>query len=182
MNERGIGIFLEKIAYSAPRTISYTFTRLMLFLRIYLSLILTAAALLAAGLTPPSRAADIRDRVVKETILDEQIALFCKMRCVGNQSEGTLKTLTLDPIDKNNYAVFGIAALRNRHVLSEYTVYDHTVYVSSHGTLDSRTCKLKVDDAKVDNDYNGIFTSLLRSESDVIGKTFTVPDCRKFIN
>ena len=149
--------------------------------RITASLILAAAALLAAG-SSPSLAVDIRDRVVKETILDEQIALFCKLRCVGNQSEGTLKTLTLEPIGKNNYAVFGIAALRNRHVLSEYTVYDHTVYVSSHGTLDSRTCKVKVEDAKVDNDYNGIFTSLLRSESDVIGKIFTVPDCRKFID
>jgi len=153
----------------------------MLFTRIFLSFILTAAALLTAA-PSASRAADIRDRVIKETILDEQIALFCKMRCVGNKSVGTLKTLTLEPIDKNNYAVFGIAALRNRHVLSEYTVYDHTVYVSSHGTLDSRTCKVKVDDAKVDNDYNGIFTSLLRSEGDVIGKTFTVPDCRKFID
>ena len=153
----------------------------MHFTRIFLSFILTAAALLTAA-PSASRAADIRDRVIKETILDEQIALFCKMRCVGNKSAGTLKTLTLEPIDKNNYAVFGIAALRNRHVLSEYTVYDHTVYVSSHGTLDSRTCKIKVEDAKVDNDYNGIFTSLLRSESDVIGKTFTVPDCRKFID
>jgi hypothetical protein len=154
----------------------------MFFARIFVLPILTAAAVLTAGLTPLSHAADIRDRVIKETILDEQIALFCKMRCVGNKSEGTLKTLTLEPIDKDNYAVFGIAALRNRHVLSDYTVYDHTVYVSSHGTLDSRTCKIKVEDAKVDNDYNGIFTSLLRSESDVIGKTFTVPDCRKFIN
>lgn len=154
----------------------------MLFTRTFLSFILTAAALLVAGLPIPSHAADIRDHVIKETILDEQIALFCKLRCVGNQSEGTLKTLTLEPIDKNNYAVFGIAALRNRHVLSDYTVYDHTVYVSSHGTLDSRTCKMKVEDAKVDNDYNGIFTSLLRSESDVIGKVFTVPDCRQFID
>ncbi|HML96785.1 MAG TPA: hypothetical protein PKC29_15300 [Thermodesulfobacteriota bacterium] len=153
----------------------------MLLTRFSLTLILAAAALLTAS-SAPSRAADIRDKVIKETILDEQIALFCKMKCVGNQSEGTLKTLTLEPIDKDNYAVFGIAALRNRHVLSEYTVYDHTVYVSSHGTLDSRTCKVKVQDARVDNDYNGIFTSLLRSESDVIGKTFAVPNCRKFID
>jgi len=150
--------------------------------RFSLTFILAAAALLTTFPAAPSRAADVRDRVIKETILDEQIALFCKMRCVGNRSEGTLKTLTLEPIDKDNYAVFGIAALRNRHVLSDYTVYDHTVYVSSHGTLDSRTCRVKVEDASVDNDYNGIFTSLLRSESDVIGKTFTVPDCRKFID
>jgi hypothetical protein len=40
---------------------------------------------------------------------------------------------------------------------------------------------LRVDDAKVDNDYNGIFTEMLRSESDVIGKSFKIPDCRRFI-
>ena len=154
----------------------------MFFARIFVLPILTAAAVLTAGLTPLSHATDIRDRVIKETILDEQIALFCKMRCVGNKREGTLKTLTLEPIDKDNSPVFGTAAPRNRHVLSDYTVYDHTVYVSSHGTLDSRTCKIKVEDAKVDNDYNGIFTSLLRSESDVVGKIFAVPDCRKFID
>jgi hypothetical protein len=125
-------------------------------------------------------AKDIRDQVVSETILDEQINVFCKLNCVGNKSEGTLKTLTLEPIGKDKYAVFGIAALRNRHVMSEYTIYDHTVYVSSHGTLNSTTCKVTVDDAKVDNDYNGIFTSLLKSQGDVVGKVFTVPDCRRF--
>ena len=63
----------------------------------------------------------------------------------------------------------------------EYVVFDHTVYISSRGTLNSETCVLKVTDAKVDNDYHGIFTEMLRSESDVVGKTFKVPDCKRFI-
>lgn len=77
--------------------------------------------------------------------------------------------------------MFGIAALRNRQVVKDqYVLFDHTVYVSSRRTLNSETCMLKVEDAKVDNDYNGIFTQMLRSESDVVGKSFKVPDCRRF--
>jgi hypothetical protein len=145
-----------------------------------------ALALWGASLFIPGlpAAKDIRDQVIKETILDEQIKAFCALRCVGNERLGTLKTLTVDPAGKDLYSVFGIAALRNRQVVNnpfEYVLFDHTVYVSSRGTLNSETCMLKVDDAKVDNDYRGIFTEMLRSESDVIGKTFKVPDCRRFI-
>jgi len=145
-----------------------------------------ALALLAAVSSLPdvSHAKDIKDKVIKETILDEEIKAFCALRCVGNEKEGTLKTLTIDPMGKSLYTVFGIAALRNRQVVKdpvEYVLFDHTVYISSRGTLNSDTCMLKVDDAKVENDYNGIFTGMLRSETDVIGKSFKVPDCRRFI-
>lgn len=128
-----------------------------------------------------SGAKDIKEKVMKETVLDEQIKAFCALRCVGNEKEGSLKTLTIDPAGKDLYTVFGIAALRNRQVVKDqYVLFDHTVYVSSRGTLNSETCMLKVEDAKVDNDYNGIFTQMLRSESDVVGKSFKVPDCRRF--
>ncbi len=130
------------------------------------------------------RAKDIKNQVIRETILDEEIRAFCALNCIGNEREGTLKTLTVDPAGKDRYSVFGIAALRNREVMNnpfEYVVFDHTVYISSRGTLNSATCVLKVTDAKVDNDYHGIFTEMLRSESDVVGKTFKVPDCKRFI-
>jgi hypothetical protein len=146
-----------------------------------------AALLLCAALiSHPTllRAKDIRDQVIKETILDEEIRAFCALNCVGNESEGTLKTLTIDPAGKDRYTVFGIAALRNKEVMNnpfEYVLFDHTVYISSRGILNSATCDLKIEDAKVDNDYRGIFTELLRSESDVVGKTFKVPDCKRFI-
>jgi hypothetical protein len=146
-----------------------------------------AALLLCAVLiSQPAqlRAKDIKDKVMKETILDEEIRAFCALNCVGNEREGTLKTLTVDPAGKDRYSVFGIAALRNRQVINdpvEYVLFDHTVYISSRGTLNSATCELKVEDAKVDNDYHGIFTELLRSESDVVGKTFKVPDCKHLI-
>jgi hypothetical protein len=149
----------------------------------YLPAALLLCALLAAH-SSPLRAKDIKDKVIKETILDEEIKAFCALNCIGNEREGSLKTLTIDPAGKNRYSVFGIAALRNREVMKnpfEYVLFDHTVYVSSRGILNSETCELKVEDAKVDNDYRGIFTQLLRSEGDVVGKTFKVPDCKRFI-
>ncbi|KAB2820449.1 MAG: hypothetical protein F9K51_08635 [Candidatus Dadabacteria bacterium] len=149
-------------------------------------LAIAALALFAASSSLPgvSTAKDIKDLVIKETILDEQIKAFCALRCVGNEKEGTLKSLNIDPMGSVLYTVIGVAALRNRQVMKEpfeYVLFDHTVYVSSRGTLDPRTCLLKVDDAKVDNDYNGIFTDMLRSEADVIGKSFKIPDCLRFI-
>lgn len=44
-----------------------------------------------------SGAKDIKEKVMKETVLDEQIKAFCALRCVGNEKEGSLKTLTIDP-------------------------------------------------------------------------------------
>ena len=147
----------------------------------YAALVFFVTAMCFPGLPA---AKDIKEQVMKETVLDEQIRAFCALRCVGNERQGKLKSLTIDPVGKDRYYVFGRAALRNREVMKnpfEYVVFDHTVYISSRGTLDSETCLLKVEDAKVDNDYHGIFTEMLRSESDVIGKTFKVPDCRRFI-
>jgi hypothetical protein len=151
-----------------------------------LRLAFAALALFAVVLSLPgvSSAKDIKDKVIKETILDEQIKAFCALRCVGNEKEGTLKSLNIDPMGKSLYTVIGVAALRNRQVMREpfeYVLFDHTVYVRSRGTLNPDNCMLKVDDAKVDNDYNGIFTEMLRSEADVIGKSFKIPDCRRFI-
>jgi len=149
-------------------------------------LTLAAIALFASASSLPgvSAAKDIKDLVIKETILDEQIKAFCALRCVGNEKEGTLKSLNIDPMGKSLYTVIGVAALRNRQVMKEpfeYVLFDHTVYIRSRGTLDPRDCMLRVDDAKVDNDYNGIFTEMLRSEADVIGKSFKIPDCLRFI-
>jgi hypothetical protein len=147
----------------------------------YTALVLFVTAMCFPGLPA---AKDIKDQVMKETVLDEQIRAFCALRCVGNERQGSLKSLTVNPAGKDLYSVFGIAALRNRQVVKdpfEYVIFDHTVYVSSRGMLNSDTCMLKVEDAKVDNDYQGIFTEMLRSESDVVGKSFKVPDCRRFI-
>jgi len=131
--------------------------------------------------SPAVSARDIKDKVIKETILDEQISLFCQQNCVGNERKGTLKSLSIDPAGKDLYSVFGIAAFQNRQVTKDFVLFDHTVYIVSKGTLNSTNCRLKVDDAYVKNDYRNIFTNMLKSQSDVIGKVFVVPDCRRFI-
>jgi hypothetical protein len=136
---------------------------------------------LCGALSSAASARDIKDKVEKETILDEQISLFCQQNCVGNERKGTLKSLSIDPAGKDLYSVFGIAAFQNRQVTKDFVLFDHTVYIVSKGTLNSANCRLKVDDAYVKNDYHNIFTNMLKSRSDVIGKVFVVPDCRRFI-
>ena len=128
---------------------------------------------------------DITEKVIKETPLDEQVLLFCDIYCLGNERKGTLKSVTVAQIDKESYEVKGKAALRNRQVAGEplnFTVYDRTIIVNSTGTLNSETCKLKVDDVTIENDFQDIVTNLLKSNSDIIGKVIDVPDCKKFLN
>ena len=51
---------------------------------------------------------DITKQVVKDTPLDEQITLFCLMHCIGNEKEGTLKSVTVNPAQNNQYTVRGL--------------------------------------------------------------------------
>jgi len=128
---------------------------------------------------------DITNQVIKETPLDEQITLFCLMHCIGNERKGTLKSVTVNPAENNRYTVRGKAALRNRQVAQrpyKFTVYDRTIIVNSVGTLNPDTCKLRVDDVTVENDFQNIVTNLLKSQSNVIGKVVTVPNCKNFLN
>ena len=128
---------------------------------------------------------DITDQVIKETTLDEHVTLFCAMHCIGNEKKGTVKSVTVEPADDNKYTVRGKAALRNRQVAGEpfnKTIYDRTIFVSSIGTLDPETCKLTVEDVKVENDFQNIVTNLVKSNSDVVGKVVEVPNCKKFLN
>ncbi|MCK5391349.1 MAG: hypothetical protein KAJ31_02890 [Deltaproteobacteria bacterium] len=128
---------------------------------------------------------DITKQVIEETPLDEQITLYCLMYCIGNERKGILKSVTVNKANKNQYTVRGKAALRNRQVAHsplEFTVYDRTVIVNSIGTLNPKTCELRVDDVTVENDFQDIVTNLLKSQSDVIGKVVKVPNCKNFLN
>lgn len=128
---------------------------------------------------------DITAKVIKETPLDEQIELFCNIYCLGNERKGTLKSITIQPSGNEQYKVNGKAALRNRQVAGSplnRTIYDRTVIVNSVGTLNPKTCKLKVDDVSVENDFQNIVTNLLKSNSDVVGKVIDVPNCKSFFH
>lgn len=128
---------------------------------------------------------DVTAQVVKETQLDEQVELFCSIYCIGNERKGTLKSVTVEPSENDQFKVQGKAALRNRQVAGSplnRTLYDRVVIVNSVGTLNPETCKLKVDDVTVENDLQNIVTNLIKSNSDVIGKVIDVPNCKSYLN
>ncbi|MGH7885234.1 MAG: hypothetical protein ACRENO_06015 [Thermodesulfobacteriota bacterium] len=130
-------------------------------------------------------AKDIKDKVIKETNLESQIEIFCMEYCQGNERKGYLKSITLDQIDSNNYRVVARAALQSRQVVSsplEFVMYDHTVIINTFGTLSADKCELLVDNVFIQNDLNNIFTSLLKSQTDIIGRKEIIPDCKRFIN
>jgi len=148
-------------------------------------LFITSLAMLFISIPDHSYSKDITTQVIKETPLDEQVSLFCTMYCLGNQRQGTLKSITLDQAGNNLYTVQGKAALRNRQVAGRplnATIYDRTIIVNSVGTLNPETCMLTVDDVTVENDFQNIVTNILKSNSDIIGKAVEVPNCKKFLN
>lgn len=124
---------------------------------------------------------DITAKVIKDTELDERVSLFCSMYCVGNMKKGTVESITVKKSKDDKYKVFGKAALRNRQVTSDITLYDRTIFVNSTGELDPESCRLTVEDVKVENDFQNIVTNLLKSNTDVIGKVIVVPDCKSYL-
>lgn len=144
----------------------------------------TSLTLLLISIPNLSYSKDVTAKVIKETPLDEQVSLFCTMYCLGNERKGTLKSVTVNPSEDNQFTVNGKAALRNRQVAGSpfnRTLYDRTIIVNSVGTLNPETCKLKVDDVTVENDFQNIVTNLLKSNSDVIGKVVDVPNCKSYL-
>ena len=153
-----------------------TLKNISLTIYVFLSLVLA---------TQISYSKDITDKVIKETLLDEHVASFCSIYCLGNQRNGKLKSVTITPAENSIYTIKGKAALRNWQIAGEplnMTVFDRTVIVNSTGTLNSESCELKVDDVTVENDFQNIVTNLLKSNSDVIGKVIEIPDCKKFLD
>jgi hypothetical protein len=129
-------------------------------------------------------AKDIRDQVMDETGLDEQIVLFCLQYCRGNERKGYLRSVTVDRMDTSHYQVVGKAALQNRHIIRdpfEFVLYDHIVIIAASGTLNPDNCELRIDDVLIENDFYDVFSDMLRNQGDVIGRVERVPDCRRFL-
>lgn len=142
-----------------------------------MSILLAAAS---GNATPKN----ISKKVMDETSLDEQIVLFCLEYCQGNQRRGYLKSVLLDQLDTDHYRVIGRAALQNRQVINnplEFVLYDHTVIINASGILTPDNCELKVEDVYIQNDINNIFNTLLKDNTDVIGRTEVIPNCKQFI-
>jgi len=141
-------------------------------------------SILLWGIPSYSKPRDISRKVMDETSLDEQIVLFCIEYCQGNQRKGYLKSVILDQLDTDHYRVIGRAALQNRQVINnplDFVLYDHTVIINASGILTPENCELKVEDVYIQNDINNIFNTLLKDNTDVIGRTEVIPNCKLFI-
>lgn len=150
--------------------------------RIYI--FLTIMSILLAAASGNATPKNISKKVMDETSLDEQIVLFCLEYCQGNQRRGYLKSVLLDQLDTDHYRVIGRAALQNRQVINnplEFVLYDHTVIINASGILTPDNCELKVEDVYIQNDINNIFNTLLKDNTDVIGRTEVIPNCKQFI-
>lgn len=124
---------------------------------------------------------DIKDKVIKQSNIDQQIQTFCSEYCQGNKRKGYLKSLSLDQIDSNKYNVTGRVALQSKHVIKEVVIYDHTVLINTFGTLNSKNCELQVNNIFVQNDFNNIFNNLIEEQTDIVGRKEIIQDCNKFI-
>lgn len=148
-----------------------------LLISVFLPIICYSSTIVSVG-------SEITDQVIVRTQLDELVAGFCQEYCLGNEKRGYVKTVTIEPNQTGKYHVSGKAVLQNRQVLSEpykLVLYDHDVILNVEGTLNDESCKLRIEKVLVENDFQGIFASLLKSQGDIIGREEDVPDCKRFV-
>ena len=136
--------------------------------------ILTVVALMAG----PADAADVTAQVIRETELDEHVAAACRDYCQGNQSRGSLTRVTVVRKSATHFTVRADARLRNRHdPLPNFTAWDYTIEVQAYGTLEEKTCNLRVDRIRFTNDRLG----LERLASGEEGQIHHVENCGRFL-
>jgi hypothetical protein len=148
-----------------------------LLISVFLPIICCSSAVVSVG-------SEITHQVIVQTQLDELVAGFCQEYCLGNERRGYIKRVTIEPNKTGKYHVSGKAVLQNRQVLSEpyrFVLYDRDVILNVEGTLDDKTCRLRIDKVMVENDFQGVFTGLLKSHGDIIGREDVVPDCKAFV-
>ncbi len=106
---------------------------------------------------------------------EQEIQKICEESCLGNEREGWLQAVSYKKIDRRNYQLFVEARFRNRHhmepiyllgtqVSEEGDLFDHTVIVKTRGRIDKQTCVAVVEEVRVENDFRGIFASLIERE------------------
>lgn len=154
-------------------------------MRIFFCAILIALFLMTAPVA--SWAKDITQQVISQTDLDEKIAQACLEQCQGNRRRGSLTRVIINRSGAQTFEVRGEASFRNYHfqdnlvVLGQrieggLTLFDYTIVVIAEGVLDEKTCKLRVNNVKVENDQIGL-GSLARREE---GKVYDLTNCKSF--
>jgi hypothetical protein len=98
---------------------------------------------------------------------NEKIRNICSKYCQVNRSEGKLTRVEVWAIDANTIGAQAKASLRNRHHIDPpimfgrrmgggVQAYSYTIGVTAYGTLDLRTCMLRIDRIDVSNDTLGL--------------------------
>lgn len=140
------------------------------------------------GSAAPSAEHDVTALVKRETDLDEKIADACRQHCQGNRRKGELKRITVARSGPSYFIVRAAATLVNRQyqkppkvfghkVGGGVQVYSYTIDVEARGTLDDRTCDLRIERIHVKNDRFGLGRLAKREE----GKVHRIKNCRRFV-
>ncbi len=106
---------------------------------------------------------------------DLEIQKMCEESCLGNERRGWLHTVSYSKIDGRKYQVYVETRFRNRHhmepiyllgtkVSEEGDLFNHTVIVKTTGRIDKQTCVAVVEDIRVENDFRGMFATLVETE------------------
>ncbi len=141
-----------------------------------------AAAAVCLWLPNAAAARDITEQIRRETDVDQRVAQACRSYCLGNASRGKLKYFRVEDGGNGRYAVQAMAHMRNRHSpMTGVVLYDHTVAVIADGDLRKATCELVITGVRVTNDFQGIFTNLLRQNGDIVGSKHVVQNCERYL-
>ncbi len=131
----------------------------------------------------PIHATDITARVIQGSDLDELVAQACQDYCQGNQRDGELTKVLVKHSRGHLFAVRVDARLVNSE-FHEFPlgggieIYRYTIDVEAYGTLDARTCDLRVDRIDLVNDEIGLGDLIADQE----GKVYPIKDCRRFVS
>jgi hypothetical protein len=145
----------------------------------YLSTFVVVYFLAFITSTIDASAKDVTKLVIDHTDFAENIKKLCSEYCLGNQSAGHLKRVSVEHIAGNLYRVIAYADLVNKHDLGIGGGFgwSYTVELEARGTLNSADCNLRIDTITVRNDRLGLGNAAKKEE----GKVHKIANCQRFL-
>jgi hypothetical protein len=122
---------------------------------------------------------------------EQEVQKICEESCLGNERKGWLHAVSYRKIDDRNYQLYVETRFRNRHQMDpiyllgtklseEGDLFNHTVIVKTRGRIDKQTCVAVVEDIWVENDFRGIFATLVEREK-LQGQITTFKGCAEYL-
>jgi hypothetical protein len=122
---------------------------------------------------------------------EREVQKICEESCLGNERKGWLHAVSYRKVDDKNYQVYVETRFRNRHhldpiyllgtkVSDEGDLFNHTVIVKTRGRIDKQTCVAVVEDIWVENDFRGMFATLVEREKSQMQIT-TFKGCAEYL-